>query len=631
MINRSQSKARAIARTEVPLWKVFGVLFIAAGFSLIAGLTHAQEGTTTTHGLSQFGELKYPADYPYFDYVNPNAPFGGEYSTWAFGTFDSMNPYITKGNTAGSSSIFVETLMAGNADEPDSVYGLIAESVEYPADRSWAIFNLRPEARFSDGTPVKASDVVFTHNVFLEKGIPSYRAIVEAEISSVEAIGDYQVKFTFIEPSEDNTNLLLAAGTPVLSEAQFADRDFAESTLDPLLGTGPYVLESMDTGKQLVYVYNPDYWGADLPINIGNNNFERIRFEYYADPTAAFEGFKAGEYLFRTENSSQAWAQNYSFPAVENGYVVKEELPNGNIGSAQGFFFNLHRAKFEDPRVREAIGMAFNFEWSNKTLFFGLYSRVDSFFKNSALEAQGMIPDDERAILEPYAADLPDEVFTEEVYSPPVSGENQIDRSVIRAAGKLLDEAGWTIQDGVRKNAAGEQLTIEFLNYSPLFDRIINPYLENLERLGIEATNNRVDTAQYTERTRAREFDIMISTYGNSITPGLGLRQTYGSENANVPSRNRAGLENPAIDALVERIITSKTRDALNLNTRALDRALRALHIWVPQWFKDVHTVAYWNVYSYPDPALSPFALGASSYWWWDAEKAAKLQAEGAL
>jgi len=631
MINRAQSKTSAIVRHDIPVWKVFGVLALAALLTLLAGLTHADEDITISHGLSQFGELKYGPDYPYFDYVNPNAPKGGEYSTWAFGTFDSMNPYITKGNAAGSSSIFVESLMAGNADEPDSVYGLLAETIEYPADRSWAIFNLRPEARFSDGSPVMASDVVFTHSVFLEKGIPSYRAIVEAEIASVEALDDRRVKFTFQQPSEDNSNLLLAAGTPVLSEAQFLDRDFAESTLDPILGTGPYVLGSLDVGKQLIYVYNPDYWGANLPINIGTNNFERLRFEYYADSTAAFEGFKAGDYYFRAENSSQAWAENYTFPAVESGWVVKEELPDGNIGAAQGFFFNLHREKFADPRVREAVGMAFNFEWSNKTLFFGLYSRVDSFFENSPLEAQGDIPADELAILEPYRADLPVEVFTEPAYSPPVSGENQIDRSVIRAAGKLLDAAGWTIQDGVRKNAAGEQLTIEFLNYSPQFDRIINPYLENLERLGIVATNNRVDTAQYTERTRNRDFDVMISTYGNSFTPGLSLRQTYGSENANVPSRNRAGLENPAVDALVERIIGSKTREALNLNTRALDRAVRAMHIWVPQWFKDVNTVAYWDLYGYPDPNLSPYALGSAGWWWWDADKAAKLKAEGAL
>ncbi len=631
MINRSQSKARAIARTDVPLWKVFGVLFIAAALTLMAGLTRAQD-TTISHGISQFGELKYPADFPYFDYVNPGAPKGGEYSTWAFGTFDSMNPYITKGNAASSATDYnIERLMTRTADEPDSMYGLLAETIEYPADRAWAIFTLRPEARFSDGTPVMASDVVFTLNAFLENGIPSYRAILEAEIASVEAIGDHQVKFTFTGPSDDNSTLLLAAGTPVLSEKQFETRDFSESTLEPLLGTGPYVLESMDVGKQLVYKYNPDYWGADLPVNIGSNNFERIRIEYYADSTAAFEGFKAGEFLFRRENSSQAWAQNYTFPAVESGYVVKEELPDGDIGRAQAFTFNLHRAQFSDPRVREAIGMAFNFEWSNKTLFFGLYTRVTSFFPNSDLEATGMIPDDERAILEPFAADLPPEVFTEPAYVPPVSGENQIDRSVIRAAGKLLDDAGWTIQDGVRKNAAGEALTIEFLNYSPLFDRIINPYIENLQRLGIQATNNRVDSAQYTERSRNREFDVMIDTFGNSLTPGLGLRQTYGSANANVPSRNRAGLENPAIDALVERVIASKTRDELNLNTRALDRALRAMHIWVPQWYKDVHTVAYWDVFSYPDPTLSPFALGPSSFWWWDEAKAAKLQAEGAL
>ncbi len=631
MTHHNRIKAKVIARKNAPNWMVFSILALAAILTAIAGVSRAEGDVTISHGISKFGELKYDADFTHLDYVNVDAPFGGEFSTWAFGTFDSMNPYITKGTPAGSSSIFIESLMVGTADETGSVYGLIAETIEYPADRAWAIFNLRRDVTFSDGTPVTASDVVFTHSVFLEKGIPGYRAIVGAEIEMVEALDDYTVKFTFTAPSEGNDNLFLAAGTSVLSEAQFATRDFAESTLEPILGTGPYVLEELDVGKRLTYRYNPDYWGADHPLNVGQNNFEFIRFEYYADPTAAFEGFKAGQYLFRTENSSQKWAQEYSFPAVENGWVVTEELANGNIGQAQGFFYNLRRDKFSDPRVREAIGMAFNFEWSNRTLFFGLYTRVDSFWKNSPLEAMGEIPADELAILEPYRDLLPDAVFSEPVYSPPISGENQIDRGVIRAAGKLLDEAGWTIQDGVRKNADGEQLTVEFMNYSPLFDRVINPYIENLERLGIVATNNRIDIAQYTERRRSFDFDVMISTYGNSLTPWLELRSTYNSGNAQVPSRNIVGLENPAIDALVENILGATDRDELNLRTRALDRALRALHIWVPQWFKEVHTVAYWDVYEHGDVTLAPFALGANSWWWYSEEKAARLAAEGAL
>jgi len=626
-----RNKAKMITRVNPPRWMLLSILGLAALLTALATISRAQESTTISHGLSKFGELKYGADFTNLDYVNVDAPFGGEYSTWAFGTFDSMNPYITKGTSAASSAIFIERLMAGTADETGSVYGLIAKTIEYPEDRSWAIFALREDVRFSDGTGVTASDVVFTHNVFLEKGIPSYRAIVGAEIASVEALDDYTVKFTFTAPSTGNDNLLLAAGTPVLSEAQFVDRDFAESTLDPIMGTGPYVLEELDVGKRLVYRYDPNYWGAEHPLNVGNNNFEFIRFEYYADPTAAFEGFKAGQYTFRTENSSQKWAQDYNFPAVENGWVVTEELANGNIGQAQGFYYNIRLDKFSDPRVREAIGMAFNFEWSNRTLFFGLYTRVDSFWKNSPLEAIGDIPADELAILEPFRDQLPESVFSEPAYSPPVSGDQQIDRSVIRAASRLLDDAGWTIQDGVRKNAAGEELTVEFMNRSPLFDRIINPYIENLERLGIAATNDRVDTSQFVERSRSFDFDVMITSYANSLTPGLGLRQYYNSENAHVPSRNLVGLENPAIDALVEIILDATDRDELNLRTRALDRALRALHIWIPQWFKDVHTVAYWDVYEHGDVNLAPYALGVSSWWWYSEEKAAKLAAEGAL
>ena len=608
-------------------WLALGLTVIFLAFATFAS---AQE-VIKSYGISKFGELKYAEDFAHLDYVNPDAPKGGEYSTWAFGSFDSMHPYVTKGNSAIGASIQFESLMVGTSDEPDSMYGLLAESLEYPTDYAWVVFNLRPEAKFSDGTPVTADDVVFSQNILAEKGIPSIQTFFAEAFESVEALDTHRVKFTFTEPSETNDMVMQAASTTVFSKAWWEGRDFADSTLDAPMGSSEYILESMDVGKTVVYRRRDDYWGKDLPINVGRSNFDTLRFEYYADPTAAFEGFKAGETHFRTENSSLKWAQDYNFPAVEKGWVSKVELPDGNLGSAQGFFYNLRSAPFDDINVREALGMMFNFEWSNQTLFFGLYERVDSFYENSVLEAQGTIPDDERAILEPFKEYFPESLFAEAAQSPAVSGTQQLDRAQVRAAGALLDASGWLVgDDGMRRNAEGTVLAIEVLNYTPAFDRIINPYIENLKKLGIDATHTRVDSAQYTERRRSHDFDMLVSTYGNSLTPGLGIKQWYGSENADVASRNIAGLKNEGIDALLEIVIASETRDELNLNTRALDRALRSLHIWVPQWFKDVHTVAYLDVYRHPDN-LPSFSLGDTDFWWYDAERAAELKAAGAF
>jgi microcin C transport system substrate-binding protein len=614
--------------------QLLAIIRIGLGLTLIflmfATLASAQE-ITRSYGISKFGELKYAEDFAHLDYVNPDAPKGGEYSTWAFGSFDSMHPYIAKGRAAVGASIQFESLMVGTADEPDSMYGLLAESLEYPADYSWAIFKLRPEAKFSDGSPVTAEDVVFSQTILQEKGIPSIQTFFAEAYESVEALDTHTVKFTFREPSETNDMVMQAASTTVFSKAWWAGRDFAESTLDVPMGSSEYILERMDVGKTVIYRRRDDYWGKDLPINVGRSNFDTLRFEYYADPTAAFEGFKAGETTFRIENSSLKWAQDYTFPAVEKGWVQRVELPDGNIAQAQGFFYNLRKVPFDDIKVRQAMGLMFNFEWANETLFFGLYERVESFWGNSALEAQGMIPADELAILEPYREFLPESVFTETTYIPPKSGTQQLDRAQVRAAGKLLDDAGWLVgDDGMRRNAEGIILAIDILNNSPAFDRIINPYVENLKKLGIKATHTRVDSAQYTERRRSFDFDMLVSTYGNSITPGLGLKQWYGSENADVPSRNVVGLKNEAIDALVEIVIASETRAELNLNTRALDRALRSLHIWVPQWYKDVHTVAYLDVYRHPE-SLPPYSLGDTDFWWYDADRAAELEAEGAF
>ena len=584
------------------------------------------ENLVKSHGISNFGDLKYPSNFEFLEYVNPVAPKGGEISTWAFGTFDSLNRYIVKGNAAGSGNISIETLMTGTADEPDALYGLLAESIEYPEDRSYAIFNLRPEARFSNGSKVTAADVVFSHNVLLEKGIPSLKQIFSG-IEKVEELSESRIKFTFKEPSDNNELLMLAASSSVFSKDFFLTRDFAESSLEPMLGSGPYVLDEMEVGKRLVYKLNEKYWGNHLAINKGRNNFNKIRYEYYADTTAAFEGFKAGEYTFRSENSSQKWAQDYNFPAISEGVIKKESLPDGNLGAAQAFFYNIRLDKFQDPKIREALGLMFNFEWSNKTLFFGLYDRVTSYWENSDMKASGMISEAELKILEPLKGYLPKEVFSQPAYLPPKSSPNKVDRKNRRKAGKLLDDAGWKLKDGIRQNEEGQHFEVEILNYSPAFDRIINPFIENLKLLGIEAKHTRIDSTQYTERVRSFDWEIITSTYGNTMTPGLDLVQRFSSETADVPSRNLVGLKNQGIDQIVKLATKAKSREELNNIVRGLDRSLRAMHLWIPQWYKNVHTVAYRNHYSYPKN-LPPFDLGAFDFWWYDEEKAAEINGQ---
>ena len=583
----------------------------------------SSESLIKSHGISNFGDLKYPADFDFLEYVNSTAPKAGEISTWAFGTFDSLNRYIVKGNAAGSGNISIETLMTGTADEPDALYGLLAESIEYPEDRSYVIFNLRPEAKFSDGSKVTAADVVFSHYVLLEKGIPSLKQIFSG-IEKVEELSKNKVKFTFKEPSDNNELLMLAASSSVFSKNFFSTRDFSESSLEPMLGSGPYVLDEIEVGKRLVYKLNETYWGKHLSINQGRNNFKKIRYEYYADTTAAFEGFKAGEYTFRSENSSQKWAQDYNFPAISEGIIKKESLPDGNLGAAQAFFFNIRLEKFKNPKVREALGLMFNFEWSNKTLFFGLYDRVTSFWENSEMKASGMISEPELKVLKPFQKYLPEKIFNQPAYVPPKSSPNKVDRKNRRKAGKLLTEAGWVLKNGLRENAAGENFKLEILNYSPAFDRIINPFVENLKLLGIDAKHTRIDSTQYTERVRSFDWEIITSTYGNSMTPGLDLVQKFSSETADIPSRNLVGLKNNGIDGLVKLATQANSRKELNNIVRGLDRSLRAMHLWIPQWYKNVHTVAYRDQYSYPK-ALPPFDLGAFDFWWYDEKKAIKI------
>ena len=632
MPTRQQSEALAADRLSGTMIR----LFLAIGAAIAAlSVTFAQaraEEIITAHGISTFGDLKYAADFKHLDYVNPDAPKGGEISEWTSGGFDSMNPFTLKGRAAALSTIMLEGLMEGVADEVDSVYCLLCETIEYPADRSWVIFNIRPEARFSDGSPVTAEDVLFSYDTFRTKGLSSYRTVIAQQVESAEVLDTRRIRFTFKKDFPKRDLIQVVGGLQIFSKADFErnGRDLEASSLEPFLGTGPYMLDRMDVGTRIVYKRNPDYWGKDLPINVGLQNFDSIRIEYFGDYQAAFEAFKSGAYTFRNEASSIIWATGYDFPAFVNGQVKKDTPHNGNVASGQAFVINLRRPQFQDVRVREAIGLMFNFEWSNASLFYGLYARVNSFWENSDLAATGLPSDAELAILEPLRDLLPPEVFTEDPPGGDVSGPRQLDRKNLRRASALLDEAGWPVgPDGMRHNDKGDLLKVEFLNDSQSFDRVINPYVENLRALGVDAVMNRVDDAQMTNRERSHDFDIITDHLGQELTPGSGLQQYFGSASVD-DTFNAMGLQSEAVDKLISVVEAAKTRSDLNVAVRALDRVLRQYRFWVPQWYKDKHTVAYFDMYERPE-TLPPYALGELDFWWYNAEKAAKLKAAGVL
>ncbi|MEM8787816.1 MAG: extracellular solute-binding protein [Pseudomonadota bacterium] len=623
--------ARAARRSAVfPFWIALP-LAIAALLSA-PGPARPDGHTITAHGISVFGELRYPAGFPHFDYVNPDAPQGGTmrfFGTLAINTFDSLNPYILKGNAAQGLGRMYDSLLAASADEEASAYGLVAETLEYPEDRSWVIFNMRPEATFSDGEPIGASDVVFSHRILVDEGHPAY-PIQYQDIESVEALDAHRVRFTFAEGASKRELIQLAGSIPILPEHYWADKDFAESTLTPPVGSGGYLVEDADPGRSITYCKNPDYWAWDHPIKVGANNFDCIVYEYFADRTAGFEAFKGGGYLLHESYASKEWATAYDFPAIDRGWVIREELKDNRPSGTQGFWINLRRDKFQDPRVREAVGTMFNFEFSNETLFYGIYKRTDSFWENTqAMQASGLPEGEELEILEEFRADLPETVFTEAAFTPVVNEPGGINRRVIRRAAALLEEAGWTLQDGMRKNAAGQTLTIDIVDDSPVFERVINPYVENLRRLGIDARLVLVDPAQMEERQRARDYDIIPARLLLSLTPGLELRQFYSTASAEAADTlNLSGIADPAIDTLIERIAGAETRESLEAHVRALDRILRDRHIWVPNWYKGTHQIAYWDVFGRPD-TKPDFARG-DAYWWWDQEKYDALKAAGA-
>ena len=615
------------------LLKKFFQSSIIIYFLILGSLAYGDNHIIKSHGISTFGELKYNSDFQHLDYVNPNAPKGGEVSIWAFGSFDSMHPYTTKGRSGSLSSIFFESLLPGTSDEIGSAYGLVAKSMEYPKDRSWVIFNMRPEAKFSDNTPLTAEDVIFSYKLLQEKGLPSFRAVIEKEIDTVEILGKHKIKFTFKKgiPTRD---LPASAGSlPIFSKNYYekSGADFEASTLTPGIGSGPYILDNLDVGQTINYKRNPEYWGANLPINIGRNNFDKIRVEYFADYNSAFEGFKGGSYTFRTEYMSKLWATGYDFPAIEKKWVTKKLLPSGDMAPGQSFIINLRKDKFKDIRVRKAIGLMFNFEWSNKTLFYDLYARINSFWENSDMAATGKPSKDELIILNSLKTTLPPGIIDSDVAEVSVSSTKQLDRKNLRMASKLLDDAGWEVgDDGLRKNKNGATLDIEILNDSQAFTRIIEPFIENLKSLGVNAVHTKIDNAQMTERERSFDFDIVTGNFPMSFTPGSGLKQYFGSETADVSIFNKAGIKSEVIDELIEVVMAAKTRDELKVAVKTLDRVLRSYYFWIPQWFKDVHTVAYYDYYEHPEN-LPPYDMGLLDFWWINNEKYNELKNEGAF
>ncbi len=576
-----------------------------------------------SHALTLYGEPpKYPADFSHFEYVNPEAPKGGTLRLSGFGSFDSLNGFISRGNSADRLGLIYDTLTFHSLDEPFTEYGLLAERIEHPEDNTWVRFYLRPQARFHDGQPVTANDVVFTFNTLVEKGAPFYRAYY-ADVKEVVADDERTVTFHFHHGRNRELPLVLGQ-LPVLPAHYWAERDFARTTLEPPLGSGPYRIAQVNAGRSISFSRVEDYWGADLPVNRGFYNFDRVVVDYYRDLGVALEAFKAGQFDFNQEYSARNWAGGYASPALRDGRIIQEEIPNLNTQGMQGFVFNMRRPYFQDRRVRKAITLLFDFEWANGRLFHNAYERSSSYFGNSELGAEGLPDEAELALLEPWREQLPDSVFGP-AWSPPRTDGSGVIRKQMREAYALLQEAGWRIENDLLVNEDGEPLRFEFLIVQADFERVLLPYKRNLASLGIELTLRRVDTSQYINRLRSRDFDMVVTSFGQSNSPGNEQREYWHSASADNPgSRNLMGLRHPAVDALVDGLIQADSRESLITHTRALDRVLRAKHILVPNFHTTVYRVAYWNRFAHP--ALPPkYDLGLFT-WWEDPAKAAALR-----
>jgi microcin C transport system substrate-binding protein len=580
--------------------------------TLIGSLAAPLQAATPQHAISMYGDLKYPQGFQHFDYVNPDAPKGGTVSQDAIGTFDSFNPFIIKGAAADGIGLIYDSLLTRAQDEAFSLYGLLAESLEVADDRSWIIFNLNPKARFSDGQPVTAEDVIYSFKLLREQGSPFYQSYYR-EISAIEALSERRVKFSF-SASENRELPLIVGEVSILPKHYWEQRDFSKPSLEVPVGSGPYVIDSFDAGRTIIYKRNPDYWGADLPVNRGRFNFDNIRYDYYKDGNVALEAFKGGEYDFRQETSSKQWATGYKGAVFDDGKIITRNIVHENPTGMQAFILNTRKPYFSDSRVRQALAYAFDFEWTNKNIFYNAYTRTHSFFSNSEMAATELPTAEELKILEPIRDQVPPEVFTQVYKAPSTKGDGKT-RGQLRSALRLLKSAGWELKDGLLLGPNGKQMTFEILLVQPAFERIVAPFSRNLERMGIKPTVRVIDASQYINRVRNFDFDVIVSGFGQSSSPGNEQREYWHSSTADQPgSRNMIGIKNPAIDYLIDQLIQAPNRQQLVLRTRALDRVLQWKHYVIPQYHINSYRVAYWNKFDFP--AIHPkYSLGFDTWW----------------
>jgi len=601
---------------------------------LCAGTATAQAPAKTwKHGLSLFGTLKYPEGFKNFDYVNPQAPQGGTVRQVAFGTFDNFNTVVAgvKGSIAMGTELSVETLTTPALDEVSTEYGLLAEAVSNPDDFSSVTYRLRANARWHDGKPITPDDVIFSFDTF-KKNSPFYGAYYR-HVTKIEKTAEREITFTFDGPG--NRELPQIVGQlPVLPKHYWEGtdkngnkRDVTQTTLEPPLGSGPYRLKEFQPGRSLIYEKVADYWGKDLNVVIGTRNFQTLRFEYFRDSTVALEAFKGDQVDWRTENSAKDWATSYDFPAIRDKKVVREEFPITNLGMMQAFAFNIRRDKFKDARVRRAFNYAFDFEEMNRTIFFGQYKRIGSYFEGTELASSGVPQGKELEILLTVKDKVPADLF-EKPYSNPVGGDPQKLRDNIRQALVLFREAGYEIKDTKLVNAkTNEPFAIEMLVDDPATQRFVLFYKPSLERLGMTVNVRVVDAAQYENRLRQWDYDIIVASWGQSLSPGNEQRDFWSSPAADQPgSRNLIGIKNPAIDALIERVIFTKDRDDLVAATKALDRVLLWNYYVVPQWTYPFVRTARWDRFGHPETMPKYGRSAFPTVWWWDADKAAKAQ-----
>ncbi|MBZ0226925.1 MAG: extracellular solute-binding protein [Bauldia sp.] len=585
-------------------------------------------GKSGLHGLSIFGDLKYPAGFKQFDYANAAAPKGGRMHfqppNWYFNqstqTFNTLNSFVLKGDSPPRMEFLFDTLMTRAVDEPDAIYGLVAESVAVSGDGNVYTFTLRPEARFHDGSPLTAEDAAFALMLLKEKGHPNLSQVIR-EMAKAEALDPTTLAVTLTGKQSRDT-ILTVAGLPIFSRAYYAMHDFEASTLEPPLGSGPYKVGRLSPGRFIELERVADYWGRDLPVNVGFNNFDVIRIDFFTERQTAFEAFKKGEITFREEFTSITWAQDYGFPAVIAGRVRKSLFPAEHRPSFQGWFFNTRRAKFRDPRTRAAIGLAFDFEWSNRNLFFGAYRRLESYFEKSDFAASGPPGADELALLEPFRGELPAEVFGD-AFVPPKSDGSGRDRKLLRKASELLAAAGWKQIGDQLVDEEGVPFEVEFLIDAAVFERVLSPFVENLKRIGIDASIRQIDPVQYQSRQNDFDFDVIMYALSLEATPLDGLQQIFGTKAADMPgSYNLSGIREPVVDALIAGLPGVTSRQELIAITRSLDRILRARHYWIPNWYQPNHRVAHWDHFGWPEIKPDYFFQPELS-WWLDADRAA--------